>query len=149
MVAAKGVISLIAIGAFGVALAQEESRVKIVVATDEGNGEGVHMQFDSDDVGFDLHDMQEGENQAFVDEQGRTVLVTRLADGYAFDVEGKTIKMPLIDGDHKKIIKLHGDHDKDVEVHVEHDVHEIHEVDGDHEGTRKVKIIKKVKVAED
>ena len=143
MYAAKSVISLIAIGAFGVALAQEEARVKIVVATDDGNGEGVHMQFDSDDVGFDLHEMQEGENQAFVDELGRTILVTRTADGYTFDVEGKTIKMPLIEEGHKHMLHLSGDHDKDVEVHVEHDVLE---VDGDHEGAHEVKVVKKVKV---
>jgi len=143
MHAAKSVISLIAIGAFGVALAQEEAHVKIVVATDDGDGEVIHMHFNSDDVGFNVHDMQEGENQAFVDELGRTILVTREADGYTFDVEGKTIKMPLIDGDHKRMLQLHGDHDENVEVHVEHDVLE---VDGDHEGVHEVKVIKKVKV---
>ena len=143
MYAAKSLISLILIGAFSVALAQEEPRVKIVVATDDGNGEGIHMQFDSDDVGFDLHDMQEGENQAFVDELGRTILVTRSADGYTFDVEGKTIKMPLIDDDHKHMLHLDGDHDQDIEVHVEHDVLE---VDGDREGAHEVKVIKKVEV---
>ena len=146
MYAAKSVISLITVGAFGVALAQEEARVKIVVATDDASGEGIHMQFDSDDMGFDLQDMQEGENQAFIDEAGRTILVTRNADGYTFDVEGKTIKMPLIDGDHKHMLQLHGDHDQDVEVHVEHDVHE---VDGNHGGTHEVKVIKNVKVVAD
>lgn len=143
MYAAKSVISLIAIGALGVALAQEEAHVKIVVATDDSDGESIHMQFDSDDVGFNLHDMQEGENQAFVDEVGRTILVTRQADGYTFDVEGKTIKMPLIDGDHKRMLHLIGDHDENVEVHVEHD---FLEVDGDHEGALEVNVIKKVKV---
>lgn len=146
MYAAKSVISLIFIGAFSVALAQDEARVKIAVATDDGDGEGIHMQFDSDDVGFDLQDMQEGENPAFVDELGRTILVTRAADGYTFDVEGKTIKMPLIDGDHKHMLHLNGDHDQDIEVYVEHDVLE---VDGDHEDAHEVRVIKKVKVVED
>ncbi len=146
MYAAKSVISLVFIGAFSMALAQEEARVKIVVATDDGNGEGIHMQFDSDDMDFDLHDMQEGENQAFVDELGRTILVTRSADGYTFDVEGQTIKMPLIGGDHQHMLHSSGDHDQDIEVHVEHDVLE---VDGKHEGAHQVKVIKKVEVVKE
>ena len=146
MAISKAVISLVAIGMFGAAIAQEEARVKIEVKTDHSVGDGVHVAIDSADLGFNLHDMQEGENQAIVDEQGRTILVTRTADGFTFETEGKTIKMPLIGGDHEKMIALHGEHAENVEVHV---VHDVHEVDGDHDEVREVKIVKKVEVVTD
>ena len=142
----KVVTSLVAIGMFGAAIAQEEARVKIEVMTDHDDGDSVHMSIDSDDLGFNLHDMQEGENQAIVDEQGRTVLVTRNADSFTFEVDGKTIKMPLISGDHEQMIALHGEHDKNVEVHV---VRDVIEVDGNHDETHEVKIVKKVEVISD
>jgi hypothetical protein len=100
MAISKVVTSLVAIGMFSVAIAQEEARVKIEVMTDDGDGDAVHMAIDSEDLGFNLHDMQEGENQAIVDDQGRTILVTRQADGFKFEVDGKTIEMPMISGDH-------------------------------------------------
>jgi hypothetical protein len=140
---AKTVISLIAAGLFSVAVAQDEARVKIEVKTGDGNGENLHVVLDGDDLGVNLHDMQEGENQAIVDEQGRTILITRETDGFRFDVDGKSITMPAIDADHGTMLKLHGEHAENIEVHVEHDVIE---VDGDHEGEHTVKIVKKIEV---
>ncbi len=145
MAISKVVTSLVAIGMFGAAIAQEEARVKIEVMTDHGDGDAVHMAIDSEDLGFNLHDMQEGENQAIVDDQGRTILVTRTADGFTFDVEGKSITMPMISGDHEKMIALHGEHAENVEVHVMHDV----KADGDHDEVHEVKIVKKVEVVSD
>ena len=40
---AKIFTSLIAIGLFGAAVAQDEARVKIEVKTDDGHGDGFHM----------------------------------------------------------------------------------------------------------
>lgn len=140
---AKVMTSLIAIGLFGAALAQDETRIKIDVKTDDGSGDGVHIALGAGDLGVNLHEMQEGENQAIVDEQGRTILITREADGFRFDVDGKSIKMPLIDGNHETMVKLHGEHRKNVDVHI---VKDIVEIDGDHEGERTVKIVKKVEV---
>jgi len=142
----KIVISIGVMGLFGVALAQEEARVKIEVITDDGNSDGVHVAIDSDDLGFNLQDMQEGENQAIVDEQGRTILVTREADGFTFDVEGKSIKMPMISADHEEMIAMHGEHAENVEVHV---VHDVVEIDGEHDEHHEVKIVKKVEVISD
>jgi hypothetical protein len=139
MNAAKVVTSLVAIGLFGAAVAQDEARVKIEVKTDDGHGDGFHVALDGDDLGVNLHDMQEGENQAIVDDQGRTILITREADGFRFDVEGKSIKMPLLDGDHETMMKIHGEHDENVDVHI---VKDFVEVDGD----RTIKIVKKVEV---
>ena len=146
MAISKVVTSLVAVGMFGAAIAQEEARVKIEVMTDHGDGDAVHMAIDSEDLGFNLHDMQEGENQAIVDDQGRTILVTREANGFTFEVEGKTIKMPMISADHENMIALHGEHDENVEVHV---VHDVVEVDGSHDEVHDVKIVKKVEVVSD
>jgi hypothetical protein len=145
----KIAVSVAAIGLFGVAVAQDQTRVHVEVISDDTAHEAVRIELDSDDMGFNLHDMQEGENQAIVDKQGRTVLVTREADGFTFNVEGKTIKMPLIDGDHGSKVALHGEHsehDENVEVHV---VHDLIEVDGDQNEHHKVKVIKKVEVVSD
>jgi hypothetical protein len=140
---AKIFTSLIAIGLFGAAVAQDEARVKIEVKTDDGHGDGFHIALDGDDLGVNLHDMQEGENQAIVDEQGRTILITREADGFRFDVDGKSIKMPLLNGDHESMMKIHSEHDENVEVHI---VKDVVELDGDHDGEHTIKIVKKVEV---
>ncbi len=83
------------------ALAGQDLKTKmaIVVAGDDGNGE-VRVELNSDNLGFNLHDMQEGENRSIVDESGRTILITREADGFSIQVDGKTIKMPLFGGGH-------------------------------------------------
>lgn len=67
--------------------------MKIEIASDDGAGE-TRLVLDSDELGFDLHDMQVGENQSIVDSEGRPVLITRTEDGHTFDVDGKTIEMP-------------------------------------------------------
>ena len=140
---AKIFTSLIAIGLFGAAVAQDEARVKIEVKTDDGHGDGFHIALDGDDLGVNLHEMQEGENQAIVDEQGRTILITREADGFRFDVDDKSIKMPLLNGNHESTMKIHSEHDENVEVHV---VKIDGDHDGNHDGEHAVKIVKKVEV---
>jgi hypothetical protein len=102
----KIVVSVAAIGLFGVAIAQDQTRVQIEVIADDTDHEAVRIELDSDDMGFNLHDMQEGENRSIVDKEGRAILVTRNADGYSFDVDGKTIDMPLmVSGHHGKVAK--------------------------------------------
>lgn len=140
---AKVITSLVAVGLFGVAVAQDQTRVKIEVQTDETDGDGMHIALDGDDLGVNLHDMQEGENQAIVDEQGRTILITREADGFRFDVDGKSIKMPMLHGDDETLMKIHSEHDANVDVHV---VHDVVEIDGEHEEEHTIKIVKKVEV---
>jgi hypothetical protein len=87
-------------------------KVEIRVIADDGDGE-THLALDSDDLDFDLHEMQVGENRSIVDKEGRTVLVTRTEDGYSFDIDGKTIDMPLI-GAHggKMEWTIDSEHDK-------------------------------------
>ena len=112
------------LGLAAAAFAGEEVKTKIAIAVvgDDGNGE-VHFKLNSDDLGFDLHDMQEGENRSIVDESGRTILITREADGFSFDVDGRTIKMPLFEGGHHGSVWVDGDDVGDFDVHVMRNAH--------------------------
>ena len=74
-------------------------KVKIDVIADDDDGE-TRLTIDSDALDFNLHEMQVGENQSFVDKDGRAVLVTRTEEGFSFEVDGKTIEMPAFDGHH-------------------------------------------------
>ena len=113
---------LASLGLASAALAGEQMKTKMVIALidSDSNGE-VRLELDSDDLGFDLHDMQEGENHSIVDKSGRTILITREADGFRFAVEGKTIRMPIFDDEcGASAWASHGDI-TDVDVHVMHD----------------------------
>lgn len=99
------VSTVAAIGLTGLAFAGEEIRTKIEIVTDDDSGDGMHVVLDSDELGFNLHDLQEGESRSIVDASGRTILVTRGADGITLDVDGKTIEMPMFDGKRHKMHK--------------------------------------------
>jgi hypothetical protein len=94
-ITAIAAITLLACSAY--AGAEQHTKMKIKVVSDDGDGE-TRLVLDSDELGFSLHDMQVGENQSIVDREGRPVLVTRTADGFEFEVDGKTIQMPDVDG---------------------------------------------------
>jgi hypothetical protein len=111
-------VSITAVGLFGVAVAQDQTRVQIEVISDDASHDVVRMELDSDDMGFNLHDMQEGENRSIVDKDGRTILVTRNADGYSFDVDGKTIDMPLVADGHHGVVIADAEHGENVDVRV-------------------------------
>lgn len=102
----------------GAAIAGEghQMKFKIAIAEDDGNGE-VMLDLDSDDLGFDLQDMQEGETRSIIDESGRSILITRGAKGYKFDVDGKTIEMPLFASEHGSMWVDDG-YNEDVEIHM-------------------------------
>lgn len=87
------------LGLATLSLAESESRTKMVVAVvADDSGDVTRIELDSDELGFNLHDMQEGENRSIVDKNGQTILVTREADGFRFDVNGKTIRVPEFHG---------------------------------------------------
>jgi len=115
----KMVLTVAALGMVSLALAGEESKTKIAIEVIGDGGDGdVHIAFNSDDSDFNLHEMQEGENRSIVDESGRTILVTRKADGFTFEVDGKTIEMPLFDGEHHGAVFIGGEHAETVDVQV-------------------------------
>lgn len=95
----------------------------MAIAVVESDGEGeTRIELDSDELGFNLHDMQEGENRSIVDENGQSILVTREADGFSFEVDGKTIKMPAIHGHHHGPVWIDGEGVEDVDIHVMRDM---------------------------
>lgn len=95
-----------------------EMKIKIIGA----EGDKIHFELDSADIGFDMHEMQVGENRSVVDKEGRSILVTRTEKGFTFDVDGETIEMPAF-GDHDgaNVWVSKGDFTSDVDVHVMHD----------------------------
>ena len=95
-----------------------EHKMEIKVIADDGDGE-THLVLDSDDLGFNLHDMQVGENRSVVDNEGRPILITRGEESFSFDVDGKTIEMPLLEGhEGGNVWVSKGDHMEDVDVRV-------------------------------
>ena len=113
----KTAILAISLVVAGAAMAGEEHQMKfkIEMVDDDGSGE-VRINLDSDELGFNLHDMQEGETRSIIDESGRSILITRKAEGFTFDVDGKTIEMPLFGSEHGAMWV--GDGGEDVQIHV-------------------------------
>ena len=97
--------------------------MEIKVIAEDGDGE-THLTLDSDDLGFNLHDMEVGENRSIIDKDGRSILVTRGEKSFSFDVDGKTIEMPVFDGhDDGSVWVSRGDAPPhaDIDVRVMHD----------------------------
>ena len=103
-----------------VSLAEEHARTEIRIAVDDESGgpHGIYSWTD-EDMDFDLHAMQEGESRSFVDSEGRSVVVTRKADGMKFEVDGKTLEMPIFEGEYAHgMIASPVSGDVDFDVHV-------------------------------
>ena len=81
--------------------------MKIAIVEADGDSE-TRIELNSDDLGFSLHEMQVGEYRSIVDKEGRSILVTRGEENFTFEVDGKTIEMPVFGG-------------HDVDVRVMHD----------------------------
>jgi len=115
----KATFAVVSLALATVAVADENAEMKIKIVVDDGGiGEPVFVNLDSDTMGFALHDMQEGEIQSVVDETGRSILITREADGIKFEVDGKTINMPLLGTENDAIWIDDGNvEDIDVQVH--------------------------------
>ena len=101
-----------------VALAGEEHEMKIEIAVDDGTSAPTVIRLDSDDMGFKLHELQEGESRSVVDGTGQSILITRMADGFVFDVDGKKIKVPGMHDDHMAYVSVDADRDMDIDVRV-------------------------------
>lgn len=115
------VLTGIAMLTFTVHAGDKGHKMKIEIASDEGAGE-TRLVLDSNELGFELHEMQVGENQSVVDSDGRPVLITRTEDGYSFDVDGKTIDMP-------DMMSLHEDNVWISDIDVDHEFAPHGEVD--------------------
>jgi hypothetical protein len=97
----KQVAVVVVIGLFATTVWSSEAanhRMKVeIIEMNDGEGE-TRIEIDGDDLDFDLHEMQVGENRSIVDKDGRSILITRGEDNFTFDVDGKTIEMPAFGG---------------------------------------------------
>ena len=83
-------------------------------------GDDLRIVLDSEELGFDLHSMQEGENHSIIDESGRSILITREADGFSFNIDGEVVEMPVLFGEYHGMDWTADGDDIDVNVHVMH-----------------------------
>lgn len=115
------ILTALGLGAISSAIANDQTEIVVGVVTDD-NSEVTRIELNSDELGFNLQDMQEGENRSVVDRNGQTVLITREADGFRFDVNGKTIRIPGFDGGahgkHHEVIEIDGTDGDDIDVRV-------------------------------
>lgn len=113
----KILLLVMALGLSATAFSGEEMKMKIIVVEDSGDG-AIRIDLDSDDIGFSLDELQEGESRAIVDKSGQSIVVTRKADGFTFDVDGKSIDLPMLHGDHGDMVWVDEDGGADIDVHV-------------------------------
>ena len=120
----KTIASTVAVLCFTAAsFASEEIKTKMHIELIDDNNDGAfRIVLDSDEMGFNLHDMQVGENRSVVDKSGKSILVTREENGFTLNVDGETIEMPVFDGEHHGAVWVGAEHDQDVSVHVMKDV---------------------------
>ena len=103
---------------------EEQHVMKIVVAGDS-TSDSTAIHWSSNDSDFDMQGMQLGETHSIVDESGRSVLITREAEGFKFDIDGETIVVPDFDFDAPHMAFVGGSDfstDVDVEIMGEHDM---------------------------
>jgi hypothetical protein len=95
-------------------------------------GGDVTMAINSEELGFNLHDMQEGENRSIIDESGRSILVTRTVDGFTFNIDGEIVEMPALFGGRHGMLWSEDGEEVDVNVHVMHRTQVVgrHDMDG-------------------
>lgn len=117
-------VSVFLTGMAASVLAGEDAKhVMAVEVMGHDSGEGVHFFLDSDDLGFDLDELQVGETRSVVDESGKSILITRNEDGYTFNVDGEIIELPHIDDeDNGGMHWVSKDGDNDISVRVVSDV---------------------------
>jgi hypothetical protein len=109
------------LGLTTIAFAEGETKTKMVISVKGDAGvDDVHFEIDGDEAGFDLHDMQVGENRSIIDKSGKSILVTREENGYRFDVDGKTVNMPDFDAEHQNSTWVMDGEVDDVDIHVMH-----------------------------
>jgi hypothetical protein len=97
------------IAAAAVAGEQQETKIKIAVASD-GNDAEV-FEWHSADSGVDLTSLEVGESETITNEDGKEVTFTRTDVGFDIAVDGENIE----------VMKMHGDGEIDVEIETLHD----------------------------
>ncbi len=97
----------------------EEKRVMKIVVAGDSSGDSTAFHWSSDDSDFDMQGMKLGETHSIVDESGSSILITREAEGFKFDVDGETIIVPDFDIDGAHMAFVGGsDFSTDVDVEI-------------------------------
>jgi len=97
----------------------EEQRVMKIVVAGDSSVDSTAFHWSSDDSNFDMQSMQLGETHSIVDESGRSVLITREAEGFKFDVDGETIVVPDFDFDAPHMVFVdESDFSTDIDVEI-------------------------------
>ncbi len=97
----------------------EEKRVMKIVVAGDSSDDSTAFHWSSDDSNFDMQSMQLGETHSIVDESGRSILITREAEGFKFDVDGETVVVPDFDFDAPHMAFVGGsDLSTDVDVEI-------------------------------
>ena len=131
----KNVLSIaLMLGLTGSAMAGDEAKMKMAVEfIGEDGTHARHFMINSDDLGFDLDEMQVGESRSIVDESGQTILVTRDQEGFSLDINGEKIELPSFEeGQPGGMHWVTDGDDADVNVHVMSDINvtSVNEVSG-------------------
>ena len=99
------------------ALAGDDKKAEIVIAVDGDDDATQVMRFVGDEADIVLDDLDVGETKTLTDTDGRQVTVQRTGKGLVFDVEGRTIELPEIHGEHHVERHAHaGGHGKEVQI---------------------------------
>lgn len=86
--------------ALPLAAAASDRNYELRIAIDDGTPNGQRfIELDDATSGIDFDSLQMGESQSIVDASGRTMLVTRTAQGFELNVDGRIIELPPLDGD--------------------------------------------------
>lgn len=104
-------------------MADGEAKTKMAIEViGEDGTNGKHFMINSDDLGFELEDLQVGESRSIVDESGQAILITRGQDGFSFNIDGETIEIPDFQGGEHGGMHWIAAGDDDVNVHVMRDL---------------------------
>lgn len=97
----------------------EEQRVMKIVVAGDSTSDSTAFHWSSIDSDFDMQAMQLGETRSIVDESGSSILITREAEGFRFDLDGETIILPDFDFDAPHMAFVGGsDFSTDVDVEI-------------------------------
>ena len=135
MKSTKLLLGMALVSLAGNALAGEDVRMKMAIAVvDDASGNETRFEINTDELGFSLHDMQEGENRSIIDESGRNILITREKDGFTLNIDGKIIELPVLFGGHYGMLMAGDGGLADVDVRMMHHsgpmaMHDLHDMD--------------------
>ncbi len=80
------------------AVAGQAHQQKLVIAIDDGTEDGqVFINVDDAQDAIDIDKLQVGESRSIVDEQGRSILLTKTETGLDLNVDGRVIALPSYD----------------------------------------------------